>query len=78
MNLQQLKSNIHTESDMSAIYYKIKSYAQDGEKEVYFNHRGNEEEDEISDVQVAILRENGYTVEWNRACLWYEISGWSK
>lgn len=77
MNLQELKQNIRVETDMSTIYSKIKRYAEDGGKEVYFNHRGNEEEDEISDVQVAILREQGYTVEWNRACLWYEVGGWS-
>lgn len=78
MNLQELKQNIRVETDMSDIYSKIKRYAQDGGKEVYFNHRGNEQEDEISDVQVAILREAGYTVEWNRACLWFEVSGWKE
>lgn len=78
MNLQELRQNIRVETDMSDIYSKIKRYAQDGEKEVYFNHRGNEQEDEISDVQVAILREAGYTVEWNRACLWFEVSGWKE
>jgi hypothetical protein len=76
MNLAQLKQNIRVETDMSFIYSKIKSYAEDGDKEVYFNHRGNEEEDEITEVQVAILREAGYAVEWNRACLWYQVSGW--
>lgn len=76
MNLQELKQSIRAEVDMSDIYYKIKSYAKEGNKEVYFNHRGNEEEDEISEVQVAILSEAGYTVEWNRSCLWYEVSGW--
>lgn len=76
MNLSELKQNIRVETDMSSIYSKIKSYAEDGEKEVYFNHCGRKEEDEISDAQVEILRENGYTVTWNRACLWYEVSGW--
>lgn len=76
MNLQELKQNIRAETDMSDIYSKIKDWAAQGSKEVYFNHRGNEEEDEISEVQVAILREQGYTVEWNRPCLWYEVSGW--
>lgn len=76
MNLQELKQNIRVETDMSEIYSKIKVWAESGSSEVYFNHRGNEEEDEISEVQVAILRENGYTVGWNRSCLWYEISGW--
>lgn len=76
MTLDELKQNIRVETDMSSIYSKIKSYAEDGEKEVYFNHRGCEEEDEISDTQVDILREAGYTVRWNRPCLWYEVSGW--
>lgn len=78
MNLNELKQNIRVETDMSDVYSKIKRYAEDGTKEVYFHHRdrGNKEEDEISEVQVAILREAGYTVDWNRPCLWYEVSGW--
>jgi hypothetical protein len=76
MNLQELKQNIQVETDMSDIYSKIKILAESGSNEVYFNHHGNKEEDEISEVQVAILREQGYTVEWNRTCLWYEVSGW--
>ena len=76
MNLQELKQNLRVETDMSDIYSKIKRYAEDGEKYVPFDHRGCEEFDEISEVQVAILRENGYTVDWNRPCLWYEVSGW--
>lgn len=76
MNLQELKQSIRVETDMSDIYYRIKLDAECGESYSTFSHRGNEEEDEISDVQVAILREAGYTVEWDRACLWYEVSGW--
>lgn len=76
MKLSELKSNIYEELDMSAIYSRIKSYAEDGESYVPFDHRGCEEEDQISELQVAMLREAGYTVQWNRACLWYEVSGW--
>ena len=76
MKLSELKSNIYEEVDMSAIYSRIKHYAETGESYVPFDHRGCDEDDEISEVQVAILREAGYTVEWNRACLWYEVSGW--
>lgn len=76
MKLSELKSNIYEELDMSAIYSRIKSYAENGETYVPFEHRGCEEEDQISELQVAILCEAGYTVQWNRACLWYEVSGW--
>lgn len=76
MKLSYLKSSIYEEVDMSYIYSRIKSYAEGGESYVPFDHRGCEEEDQISEVQVAILREAGYTVQWNRACLWYEVSGW--
>lgn len=76
MNLQELKQSIRVETDMSDIYSRIKRNAEDGESYVTFSHRGCEEEDEITDVQVAILREAGYDVEWNRPCLWYEVSGW--
>lgn len=76
MNLQELKQSIRSEADMSSIYKKIKRCAEAGEKKVYFDHRGCEEEDEITDTQVEILREQGYAVHWERACLWYEVSGW--
>lgn len=76
MKLSELKSNIYKEVDMSAIYSRIKAYVEIGESYVPFDHRGCEEEDKISEVQVAILREAGYTVQWSRACLWYEVSGW--
>lgn len=76
MKLSELKSNIYEQVDMSAIYSRIKSYAEDGESYVTFDHRGCEEDDEISEAQVDILREAGYTVQWNRPCLWYEVSGW--
>lgn len=76
MNLQELKQSIRVEVDMSDIYDKIKRNAEDGESYIIFHHRGCEKEDEISDVQVTILRDAGYTVEWERACLWYEVSGW--
>lgn len=76
MNIQELKQSIRVETDMSAIYDKIQRYAEFGDDYVTFDHRGSEEEDQISEVQVAILREAGYTVEWNRPCLWYQVSGW--
>lgn len=76
MRLKDLKQNIKLETDMSSIYEKIKFYAEDGESYVPFYHRGCESEDEISEAQVAILREQGYTVTWERSCLWYEVSGW--
>lgn len=76
MNLQELKQSIGVETDMSDIYYKIKMAALDGDEYAIFNHRGCEEEDEITDVQVGVLREQGYIVQWCRACLWYEVSGW--
>lgn len=75
MNLQELKQSIRVEVDMSDIYDKIKRYAEDGDSYVTFSHRSSEEDD-ITEIQVAILREAGYTVEWNRPCLWYEVSGW--
>lgn len=76
MKLSELKQTRMSQIDMSEIYDKIKCWVDAGSKEVYFNHRGNEKEDEITDLQVAKLREDGYTVEWNRPCLRYEVSGW--
>lgn len=76
MNLQALKQNIRVETDMSDIYAKIRRYAEDGESYVTFRHGSIAHDDEISEVQVAILREAGYTADWNRPCLWYEVSRW--
>lgn len=76
MKLSELKQSIRVEVDMSDIYRRIKRNAEDGESYATFSHRGSEDDDEISEVQVAILREAGYTVQWNRPCLWYEVSGW--
>lgn len=76
MNIKELKENLHSKSDMTRIYAKIKSHAEDGERLVRFSHRGCAEEDEITEAQVDILYNQGYTVEWNRPCLWYEVSGW--
>ena len=55
---------------MTAIYAKIKRWAAEGDEEVNFS------QDEISDTQIERLREDGYTVHWNRPCLWWEVSGW--
>lgn len=76
MNLEELKQSLDNKMDMSYIYSKIRNAAEDGETKVYFDHRGSEDDDEISDTQVEILREQGYAVHWERACLWYEVSGW--
>lgn len=70
MNLSELKQSLLDEEDMTEIYSKIRGWAVQGSKEVYIK------QDEITELQVDKLRENGYKVEWNRSCLWYEISGW--
>lgn len=75
MNLQELKQELRQNTDMTKIYSKIRSYAEDGEDQVLFNCNGDDW-NEISQAQVDILREDGYTVEWNRACLWFEVGGW--
>ena len=60
---------------MDEIYEQIK-YCYDGNLNCYFRHGSSSCDDEISKRQVDQLRADGYTVEWNRACLWYEVSGW--
>lgn len=70
MNLQELKQGLRQNTDMTSIYSKIKSCAEEGEAYAIFT------EDELSATQREILRDAGYTVEWERPCLWYEISGW--
>jgi hypothetical protein len=76
MNLQELKHSLNNDTDMSKIYAKIKEYATSDWSYCPFAHGNITVEDEISDLQVEILRVEGYTVEWNRPCLWYEVSGW--
>lgn len=74
MNLEELKQRI--KPDMTDIYSRIKRNAEDGESYATFGHGYIDQEDEISEAQVDILQEQGYTVLWNRSCLWYEVSGW--
>lgn len=76
MNLSELKSSVYVETDMSDIYSRIKRDARAGERYATFGFGSSCWEDEITETQVAILRQQGYTVEWNRPCLWYEVSGW--
>lgn len=61
---------------MEEIYARIKLLYEEGSTSCVFRHRGVPDEDEISDRQVDQLRADGYYVVWNRACLWYEVSGW--
>lgn len=70
MNLQELKQSLFDAEDMTEIYARIKRWADEGDEEVNFS------QDEISDTQIEKLREDGYTVHWNRPCLWWEVSGW--
>lgn len=70
MNLQELRQSLFDAEDMTEIYAKIKRWAVEGDEEVNFS------QDEISDTQIEKLREDGYTVHWNRPCLWWEVSGW--
>ena len=70
MNLKELKQSLFDAEDMTEIYAKIKRWAAEGDEEVNFS------QDEISDTQIEKLREDGYTVHWNRPCLWWGVSGW--
>ena len=70
MKLQELKQSLFDAEDMTEIYAKIKRWTAEGDEEVNFS------QDEISDTQIEKLREDGYTVCWNRPCLWWEVSGW--
>lgn len=70
MNLQELRQSLFDAEDMTEIYAKIRDWAAQGSSEVYIN------QDEATDVQIEKLCEDGYTVHWNRACLWWEVSGW--
>lgn len=70
MNVKELKQSLFDAEDMTEIYAKIKRWAAEGDEEVTFSDY------EISDTQIEKLREDGYTVRWNRPCLWWEVSGW--
>lgn len=80
MTLEELKQTRRAYEDnatltMEEIYSRILDCYENGNA-CYFKHGSSSFEDEISDHQVAQLWSDGYTVEWNRACLWYEVSGW--
>lgn len=74
MNLQELKQSIRLETDMSNIYSEIKIAALNGRD--YATFRCELDYEEITEMQIEVLREQGYTVYWNRPCLWYEVGGW--
>lgn len=68
MNLQQLKSQLSAKAVMTMIYDQIKEDANSGENASTFG--------ELDKFQIAHLEGNGYDVRWDRACTWYEVSGW--
>ena len=81
MTLEELKEEIQDRGEetyytMDEIYSIIKGNYQAGEMSCVFRHGTVGWVDEISERQVDQLRADGYIVEWNRACLWYEVSGW--
>ena len=81
MTLEELKQTaaeceedtIYTIED---IYSIIQSIYSAGGTICTFRNGSSNWADEISERQVDQLRADGYTVTWNRACLWYEVSGW--
>ena len=81
MTLDELKEEIQecgedTYYTMDDIYSIIKENYHAGSSSCVLRHGNASWVDEISKRQVDQLRADGYTVEWNRACLWYEVSGW--
>ena len=81
MTLDELKEETQEQEEetyytMDEIYSIIKENYQAGNRSCVFRHGTVGWVDEISERQVDQLRADGYTVEWNRACLWYEVSGW--
>lgn len=80
MTLYELLQNNSNEEDsilsMDEIYSRIREAYHNGDNFVSFSHGNAIFPDEISEGQVNILRGDGYTVRWERGCLWYEVSGW--
>lgn len=74
------QNNVDGESTLTldAIYERIRQAAKDGEKEIQLNVTNYASTTQISERQVEVLRSKGYTVNYNRPCLWYEISGWAE
>lgn len=80
MNLEELRKAIYATAGMQPIHQKILDKSIQGENSVRFdyNHTNVPVEGKMNSRQAEILREDGYTIEYNRACLWYEVSGWDK
>lgn len=79
MTLNELTMTSEKEEDSTLTMGEIYAYIQycyDRCLSCHFHHGSASRDDEISVLQVNQLRVDGYTVEWNRACLWYEVSGW--
>ncbi|BBI55901.1 hypothetical protein PALP01_0228 [Pseudomonas phage PA02] len=75
MTLQELRELLYK---MESIHAKIKQRALAGDSVVNFdyNNENTPVEGKMNNRQAKILRKDGYIVEYNSACLWYEVKGW--
>lgn len=79
MHISELKQEVQATVRMEAVYDKIKEAYANNEKELTFQDTETPDPDSryaLHEVQVDILRSNGYNVEWNGPCQWWEVSGW--
>ncbi|QOV07883.1 hypothetical protein [Pseudomonas phage vB_PaeM_kmuB] len=80
MTLQELRELLYKEAGMELIHAKIKQRALAGDSEVNFDYSNENTpvEGKMNNRQAEILRKDGYIVEYNSACLWYEVKGWDE
>lgn len=84
MNLSEVKTiyqeHLLGESSLTlhAIYERIRQAAIDGETAIQLHVRDRPSMSQCSERQAEILRSNGFTVQYDEQCGWYDISGWSE
>lgn len=79
MHIDQLKQEVQDTVRMEKVYDAIKEAYANNVSQINFQDTDDRDPDSshaLHDVQVDILRNKGYNVEWNGPCQWWEVSGW--
>lgn len=82
MDLATLKASINNDDTMAGHFQRIADEVAAGEREVTFTDRHdcvhNDDVRALTNSQAQVLRDKGYTVDYNKfMCAQWIISGWS-
>jgi hypothetical protein len=78
---QNLSKQIRAVVILPETIEKLKHSIKNNEPECIFNRCydvNNDDGTKLNDTQATALRDLGYRVDYNRGCMWYEVSGWTE